>query len=532
MAENKIYWGDTHHNTFMGYIQNPPLEEVVRFASSYLDFYTGAYYTPKFRNAPVKEGFAPLPGEAHAASFNGVGLEGNKIPEKIVEEWAEVERVAALYNRPGEFVMFPGYEWQGNGRWGDHNVVYLREGNPVCMANTLKELHAFLRQREAIAIPHHIGYLTAHRAPVWQAEDEKLTPFAEIYSVHGCSETDEEWLGGLRNNSAMGPGVTGSTWQDALNLGVHVGAICSSDNWANMPAQWNQGTAACLAPDLSREALWKAFSQRRVYGVSGDRIELDFTLNGQPMGSILEFADRREIEISVRGQEAIDRIELLKNGRVIATHCHQGTWDRPRAGQSSRYKFRVECGWGSRPANMPQADRLWQNQCQLSAGRFTAWSPCWISRGQGVPKLSGATADFTMHTSQKEEHLKNYNATVLEFEARPEAEMRFNLHGLEHCCTVAEMLQRNHMLWDRDEAVERVTRVTGVTPDIPERQDVYLHLAWKAKLHRAIPESGYTARMSYVDREPLAAEAHYRVRVEQRNGQRAWSSPVWVRPRR
>ncbi|MCK4374849.1 MAG: hypothetical protein KAX19_05945, partial [Candidatus Brocadiae bacterium] len=25
-------------------------------------------------------------------------------------------------------------------------------------------------------------------------------------------------------------------------------------------------------------------------------------------------------------------------------------------------------------------------------------------------------------------------------------------------------------------------------------------------------------------------EVHYRVRVEQRNGQRAWSSPIWVAP--
>ena len=28
----------------------------------------------------------------------------------------------------------------------------------------------------------------------------------------------------------------------------------------------------------------------------------------------------------------------------------------------------------------------------------------------------------------------------------------------------------------------------------------------------------------------LSTETYYRVRVEQRNAQRAWSSPVWVRP--
>lgn len=51
----------------------------------------------------------------------------------------------------------------------------------------------------------------------------------------------------------------------------------------------------------------------------------------------------------------------------------------------------------------------------------------------------------------------------------------------------------------------------------------------KAKVHRAIPEAGYVAGMEWEDDEPLEGETHYRVRVEQRNGQRAWSSPIWVR---
>ena len=48
----------------------------------------------------------------------------------------------------------------------------------------------------------------------------------------------------------------------------------------------------------------------------------------------------------------------------------------------------------------------------------------------------------------------------------------------------------------------------------------------------SVPSSSrYTDFEAMLDEEPLDAEANYRVRVEQRNGQRAWSSPVWVRPR-
>jgi hypothetical protein len=53
-------------------------------------------------------------------------------------------------------------------------------------------------------------------------------------------------------------------------------------------------------------------------------------------------------------------------------------------------------------------------------------------------------------------------------------------------------------------------------------------LANKAKLHRAMPEAAYAAALEWVDDEPLKRETHYRVRVEQRNGQRAWTSPIWI----
>jgi hypothetical protein len=73
-----------------------------------------------------------------------------------------------------------------------------------------------------------------------------------------------------------------------------------------------------------------------------------------------------------------------------------------------------------------------------------------------------------------------------------------------------------------------IERMTGLTPADVEREDPFFHYAYKAKLHRAISEAGYTARWELIDRDPLGARTHYRVRIEQRNGQRAWSSPIWV----
>jgi hypothetical protein len=533
-----IFWGDAHHNTYQHYVQDPPLDAVLGFASTYLDFYSGAYYTPAYETVPVKEGIAapadaPRGGhlsEALSSStgeWSGVHLEGLKDLDAMQREWAEFQEVTAAWNRPGAFVAFPGYEWQGNGRWGDHNVILESEGSTICTADTIAGLYAFLRGRDALAIPHHTGYYVGQRAPTWSACDDRISPFAEIYSIHGCSETDEEWIG-LRHNSHMGPGVGGGTYQEALDRGLHLGAICSTDNWTNVPGHWDQGLMACLARELSRESLWEAFRARRVYGVTGDHIALEFTCNGEPMGSILPFTPEREIHVSVRGSDEIDRIELLRNGRVIATHCHQGTWDPPPPGQRTRFKFRIEAGWGPRPGEVPLTDQHWEGILSVSGGTMLDWEPCWIARDQGVPHFEGGTAYLKMVSRQENVAREAQGATLFEFEATPEAEIVLRLNEQQSRGTVREFVSHSRLLWYRDECIQLVRETTGVEPETARRGDVYYQLACKAKLHRVVPEAAYTAALDLVDDEPLTRETHYRVRVEQRNGQRAWSSPIWV----
>ncbi len=380
----------------------------------------------------------------------------------------------------------------------------------------------------ALAIPHHTGYHPGIRAPRWSHCDDRLSPFAEIFSIHGCSETDEEWIG-LRHNSHMGPGVAGGTYQDALDRRLHLGVICSTDNWSNMPGCWGQGLMACLATDLTREALWDAFRNRRVYGVTGDRIELEFTCNGEPMGSILPMTSQRELRVDVRGQDAIDRIEILRNGRVIATHCHQDTWDLPNDERSRRFKFRIEPGWGPRVGELPFTKRDWSGEVSLSQGRFTGWSPCWVARGQHAPQLQGNTASFRLQSHQPLVTARSQGAIVLEFEAPLSAEIVLQLNGLTVRDTVRSFAARSRMLWYRDECIAMIREMIGIDPETLPRQDpCFYHYGFKAKLHRLIPEAGYSATVSITDTDAIESGTHYRIRVEQRNGQRAWSSPIWL----
>lgn len=85
-------------------------------------------------------------------------------------------------------------------------------------------------------------------------------------------------------------------------------------------------------------------------------------------------------------------------------------------------------------------------------------------------------------------------------------------------------------MWYGDRCLQRPRETTELNPDAQTRLDAAYHMACKARLHRTVPEAGYVAELTLEDDEPLSGETHYRVRVEQRNGQRAWSSPIWVRP--
>jgi hypothetical protein len=76
--------------------------------------------------------------------------------------------------------------------------------------------------------------------------------------------------------------------------------------------------AGILSEDLTREGVLEAIRARRVYATSGPRVFLRVTLDGEPMGSVLAGSDReREIETEAIAPSAIDRIDLIRSGRVV-----------------------------------------------------------------------------------------------------------------------------------------------------------------------------------------------------------------------
>lgn len=520
MSDLNIYWGEMHDNIYQ--LDNPPvpLEENIRAASEHLDFLSTAYYMTAHEEFIKND-----------SSGAKIRIEKMKPESQIEREWGQVQELTHKMNNPGRFVTFPGYEWQGNGQYGDHNVIHFSEGGPVSRACTLPELYQALRPLRALAIPHHTAYRVGHRGKNWKFIDEKITPFTEVFNVHGCSETDEEYIG-MRTNPNLGPGIGGGTYQDALDAGLKIGAICSTDQFGYFSGRYGWGLAACLAPELTRESLWDAFTHRRVYGVTGDRIKLDFRLNGTCMGGTVNAGGARRVDVAVEGFDALDRVELLRNGRVIHTWCHQGSWDMPAGGQTGRFKLRIEAGWGGMAEILKRPDRVWTGSVQLGAGRVISSTPCWGTPGQSQPVLSGNRADFTLAAPQPTRPTypinKLQNAHIFEIESSLDQNVRIEMDQLHLQVPLAELAARSHILSD-DASGAALFNEFGIVNPGPEYQvDPYVGFVDKVKIHRLIPEAGYKKTFSFSDESELSGNAHYRIRVEQRNGQKAWSSPVWV----
>jgi hypothetical protein len=248
------------------------------------------------------------------------------------------------------------------------------------------------------------------------------------------------------------------------------------------------------------------------------------------MGSEMKATGPVHCEARARGGHAVDRVELIRNNRVIATHCHNGTWDLPGDGERVRCKLRVEVGWGVRHQGAgPDEPRHWTGRIEVPNGCVLSAEPCWSRPGQSLGEMGGSACDFEF-TTQTVGALGpgNQQASVFEIEAKPTDVVVLTLEGKRVEMTLREAMSRSSVIDFIDEAEACVREQFGVDPATLPRRDRLYFMGHKCKIHRAIPDAGLDAALVHDDDAPPRGVNHYRVRVSQRNGQMAWSSPVWV----
>jgi len=527
-----IFWGDMHtqfhsqkHLQFkngfpFGKSWREFIEISIKEAKHYLDFYVVIYYPAYTYTLP-----------------QGLTVESVGMKDGFQEEWKTINNLVKKHNSPGEFVTFAGYEWTGDRtRWGDHNVVYFDENRPLDLSMHIETLYNNLEKYKAIVIPHHTGYMVTQRGKDWDHYNKEISPFAEIFSSHGSSEGCNTPYS-MYINSRMAPRVSGGTLQDGLNRGCKLGIIASGDNVRGFAGRWGTGLFAVCARELTREGIWEAFQKRRVYAVTGDRIRIDFKCNNHFMGDVLNFQDELNFEADIIASHAVDRVELIKNGKVVDTKCYNGSWDIPDTPKKIRIKLKVEFGWGpTKSIGFSPQNKKWRGKIRIRNGKFLSVEKCFTRIGQRIKEIeNGYEWNLTIYPpEEKELYAGNRQALVFEVEGYLNSSIHLNSEEIQENFTIKDILHDSKVFANLKEVNKLIKDNFGLEEKNYESSkdicNILFGNSYRIKVHKAILEDGYRVKFHFKDKDLKNGNNYYHPRLSQLHGQLAWTSPIRVRP--
>jgi hypothetical protein len=341
-AHNKLYWGSIHGHTIMSDGEHT-MDDYYTYGRDYglLDFCALSDHdweiVEHYRNKQHRE---------HGL-ISGIA------------------KMAEKYYRPGKYVTIVGYEWMG---YRGHVNVYFpgtRYDYPVL--NTTSILHLWgipeaknrdkneydkfvrtYKNKNVLLIPH-----TSHGYN-WDEIKKYQFRLVEIYSMWRESE-----FGTFGTNSG-------------LEKGHKIGFVGGADSHHGRPGQTNcpskynilprrEGLAAVYAKNLLRKDIYTGLKTRSCYATSGERILVEFSINGVQMGNELQLKGKQTklaISGTVAGTTTIRKIELIKNGKITESRQGMNQIERlyveeiKQGKQTDYYYMRVvqadgEIAWGS-----------------------------------------------------------------------------------------------------------------------------------------------------------------------------------------
>ena len=115
----------------------------------------------------------------------------------------------------------------------------------------------------------------------------------------------------------------------ALDKGWHVAPTNNQDNHKGRWGNANDARDVILTDDFSESGIYAALRARRMYATEDKNLVLDYTVNGNMMGSIIDVPEKLNFEISFNDPDRTDsiaKVELVVNSGKVAY-----TWDSAAA---------------------------------------------------------------------------------------------------------------------------------------------------------------------------------------------------------
>jgi len=265
-----------------------------------------------------------------AASLDFMAITDHTFHERVnyfKYDWWRGHQIATMFNNPGHFVAFFGYERTVKYPGGHRNVISMRRDLvpfPISdeeffgVESYAERLYPNLKQHGDIAIAHTT---TGNGGTDWRDWDRDAEPLVEIFQ--GLRGSYEEPSGPAGHRSGRANGFVQNAWARGRRLGV----VASSDHIST-----HQSYACVYAPELTPESIFQGLKQRRTFAAT-DNIVLKFSAvardgNEYRMGEGIRVASPPELLVEVQGTGRIGKIELIRNGRIIFSRTPEGAADQ------------------------------------------------------------------------------------------------------------------------------------------------------------------------------------------------------------
>ncbi len=497
MNEHKIFWGDIHCHTNISYGKGTP-QRAFLAAAQHLDFCSVTGHSSWPDMPDDLETYDRIIG-MHLGGF-----------AKLRKYWPDFVKHCSEANRDEEFVTFLSCEWHSQ-EFGDYNIYWPSDkGSPVD-AETLEDLIELADSSGAILLPHHIGYGKGERGINWDAFNDRISPLAEIYSSHGSSERDCD---SDAYYHSMGPRLAKGTAVYGLDLGHKFGFIGSTDDHVGFPGNYGDGRCGVFAGKLSRESIWDSLLKRKTIAVTGDRIDARMWVSDAFIGEESICSDNRDIRVEVEGEEELTVVEIVKNGKVLARRFG-GQVPNQKAG---RYKLRIEWGWGE-----PGVGVKWNGHLNMVGGVIDNVNP-YFSLPSGldpslnkhelsaeVPsRIMGWDETSCIWESQTWGHpgpkIGSVNCLVLDIKGEIDTALDIKVNDISH----------RYLLRDMITSGSEGFHLSG-------------HGSAAVKIHQPVTAEQFGMCFEIEDKTADREIDYYYLRVYQKNGQIAWTSPIWVK---
>lgn len=324
-------------------------------------------------------------------------------------EWWQTQRLVDVFFAPGKFQSLYAYEREQPFPWGHRNIVFPQRGGPLIYINRKlygtspwqalypaegtepfilpTELWTILgKYGRPVAVISHTG--ATGMGTDWdryEAIDPRFENTVEIYQGarvsyegrglpqptvglrRGAKYTADvasprtvipepplpiQDFGELRNNGL---------YQHALERGHKLGVFASSDHISQ-----HASFGGVYVEEESRMGIIRAFQSRMTLAAT-DKIFVDFSCNGHPMGSVFFETAKPSLRFTVEGTAPLKRVTLVRN-EVDLLVFEPGeknfakalTDENPIAGEN-RYYLRVEQVDG----NMAWSSPVWVNPARV-----------------------------------------------------------------------------------------------------------------------------------------------------------------------